>query len=410
MWPLTALVLAAVAAAILVGVITVQSRSNERRRARVVQILRAVGDDGVPPTTIDGAIGRLTAATQPALQIPTGPVVHLLSALREMPTGAVIVDADGETIARNRTAEPFASGRHGDALVEAAIQARMKDALLGQTTDEELRLHGTPERVINIIGTPLVVEGELIGAIVLVEDLSEQNRIDAIRRDFVANVSHELRTPVGALSLLAETLDGEEDPEVVSRFLGRIQGETERLSRLIDDLLDLSRIESGIGDQADSADLTSIVREAVGGVREAAAHKEITISLELDESGLTALGDRHQLVSAITNLLENAVKYSAAGSEVGVRLVSHGDEVAIAVVDKGIGIPDKDQTRVFERFYRVDRGRSHESGGTGLGLSIVRHVAVNHGGRVELASQEGRGSTFTIILPKEIRNPDRETV
>ena len=410
MWALTALVLAAVAAAILVGVLTMQSRSNEDRRRRIVQILRTAGDDGVPPTTLDGAIGRLESAAPTAMHRPGASVVHLLSALDEMPTGAVIVDADGETIARNRMAEPFASGRHGDALVEAAIQARIKDALVGQTTDEELRLHGTPERVINIIGTPLVVGGELIGAIVLVEDSSEHDRIDSIRRDFVANVSHELRTPVGALSLLAETLHGEEDPEVVARFLGRIQGETERLSRLIDDLLDLSRIEGGMGDQAASAALASIVREAVGGVREAAAHKEITISLELDESGQSVIGDRHQLVSAVTNLLENAVKYSAAGTEVGVRLVSHGDEVAIAVVDTGIGIPNKDQTRVFERFYRVDRGRSKESGGTGLGLSIVRHVAVNHGGRVELVSQEGQGSTFTMILPKEVRNVERETV
>lgn len=410
MWALTALVLAAVAAAILVGILMKQSRSNELRRRRIVQILRAAGDDGVPPTTLDDSIGRLESTAPTAAHQPASPVPHLLSALDEMPTGAVIVDADGETIARNRMAEPFASGRHGDALVEAAVQARMKDALVGQTTDQKLRLHGTPERVINVIGTPLVVEGELIGAIVLVEDSSEHDRIDSIRRDFVANVSHELRTPVGALSLLAETLEGEQDPEVVARFLGRIQGETERLSRLIDDLLDLSRIEGGMGDQADSADLASIVSEAVGGVREAAAHKEITISLELDESGLSVIGDRHQLVSAMTNLLENAVKYSAAATEVGVRLVSHGDEVAIAVVDTGIGIPTKDRTRVFERFYRVDRGRSKESGGTGLGLSIVRHVAVNHGGRVELVSQEGQGSTFTMILPKEIRNVDRETV
>ena len=232
----------------------------------------------------------------------------------------------------------------------------------------------------------------------LVDDVSEQNRLEQVRRDFVANVSHELRTPVGALSLLAETLQGETDPEVLSSFLARIQDESQRLSDLIDNLLDLSRIEGSTENQTAEVDLGGVLNESVAVVRSAAEHNEIEVTTEVFESP-NIIGDRSQLVSAVSNLLSNAIKYTPAGGTVSARVVSHGTEVAIVVEDDGIGIPQKDLNRVFERFYRVDRGRGSTTGGTGLGLSIVRNVTVNHGGRVEVTSQEGVGSTFSMVLP-----------
>ncbi len=389
-------ILAAVLAVALVVVLVRQQQRQQHTLDRLQAALRTAHGDGIPPSTLDDALDRVDSALldeDTALdERRTAAAFELLS------TGAIIADADGHVVLRNRAAQPFASARHGNALAESVIRSRLEDALRGEYTDEELRLHGPPERVLLVVGSPLVDEGELVGAVVLIDDVSEQQRLDAIRRDFVANVSHELRTPVGALSLLAETLEDEDDPEVIRSFLGRIQDESDRLSNLVDALLDLSKIEGGADDHAEPLDLHSLAEEAAASIRPAAEHKNVKLLLELNDVPLIN-GDRAQLVSAMRNLLSNAVKYTEPDGEVGLRLVTHGDEVAVVVNDTGIGIPQKDVNRVFERFYRVDRGRNAKTGGTGLGLSIVRHVAVNHGGRVELVSQEGVGSTFSMILP-----------
>lgn len=379
----------------LVVSLTLYGRRDRVTAARVREILRESGDESLIPDDLDGVLQRV----QMRLEAESSDMSprRALAALDQMSTGAVVADADGQIVLRNRVAAPYATGRHGDALVENVIQARLRDALLGAHTDEELRLY-SPSRVLLVVGNPLIVEGELIGAIVLVDDISEQQRLDAVRRDFVANVSHELRTPVGAMSLLAETLEGEEDPEVIRTFLDRIQEETDRLARLIEDLLDLSRIEGGMGEHVGPVDLGALVTEAAAAVRSVAEHKGVELSVSVDSDSIV-VGDRAQLMSATTNLFDNAVKYTDEGGSVSGRVVAHGEEIAIAVVDTGIGVPQRDVGRLFERFYRVDRGRSVQTGGTGLGLSIVRHVAVNHGGRVELTSQEGVGSTFSMILP-----------
>ena len=381
---------------VLVVVVVLGARRDDETLERLHIALRTAGDDGVPPRTTKDALDRFENVLHS--DDSDLDMRRFDAAFQHMSTGAVLTDADGQEVMRNRAAEPSASGRHGDALVEGVMKARLQDALRGHSTDEELRLHGPPERFLVVVGSPIVDKGELIGAVVLVDDVSEQKRLDSVRRDFVANVSHELRTPVGALSLLAETLEGEEDPEVIANFLGRIQDESGRLARMIDDLLDLSKVEEGLANPSEEVDITSVVLEAADAVRAAVEHKNIELKLEL--SGVPHItGDYAQLVSAVTNLLSNAVKYTPEGGEITARVAGHGNEIAIAVADSGIGIPKKDINRVFERFYRVDRGRHVSTGGTGLGLSIVRHVAVNHGGRVELASEEGVGSTFSIILP-----------
>jgi two-component system sensor histidine kinase SenX3 len=237
------------------------------------------------------------------------------------------------------------------------------------------------------------------GAVAIVQDASDRHRVEAIRRDFVANVSHELKTPVGALSLLAETLDGEDDPLVVDRLAKRVAAEAERLGRIIDDLLDLSRIEANESPRQEMVPLTVVVGQAVELLRPAATSSGIRLEVDDPPWYLTVPGDRRDLVSAVSNLVDNAIKYSERDSLVQVRVRSYDDLVEIAVIDEGVGIPARDMERIFERFYRVDRARSRTTGGTGLGLSIVRHVAVNHSGSVRVESREGSGSTFTLSLP-----------
>jgi two-component system sensor histidine kinase SenX3 len=237
--------------------------------------------------------------------------------------------------------------------------------------------------------------------LLLVEDRSEARRLEEIRRDFVANVSHELKTPVGGLALLAEAvLDAHDDPEAVTRFARRMQVESTRLSRLVQEIVDLSRLQVAASlSEPQLVDLAAAAQEAVDRSRLAAEDKEIEIALVSTEN-CDVWGDHELLVTAIRNLIGNAVAYSDAGTPVvvAVRAVD-GDHVELAVTDQGHGIAVADQQRIFERFYRVDSARSRSTGGTGLGLSIVKHVAANHGGDVSVWSEPGQGSTFTLRLP-----------
>ena len=236
--------------------------------------------------------------------------------------------------------------------------------------------------------------------LVLVEDRTEIRRIDAIRRDFVANVSHELKTPVGALSLLSEAVvTASEDPEAVRRFAGRMQQEAQRLTNLVQDLIDLSRLQSDdpLG-KAVPVDLDEVVARALDRAGAVAAVREIEL-VGTGLQGLRVLGDAHQLATGLGNLVENAVNYSPDRTKVVVAVRREGELAEISVTDQGIGIPEQDLKRIFERFYRVDPARSRITGGTGLGLSIVKHIAATHGGDVAVWSVEGAGSTFTLRLP-----------
>jgi two-component system sensor histidine kinase SenX3 len=237
-------------------------------------------------------------------------------------------------------------------------------------------------------------------ALVLVEDLSEAHRVDAVRRDFVANVSHELKTPVGALSLLAEAVQAaSDDPEAVQRFAARMQVESQRLTNLVNDLVDLSRLQArdAVKD-GDVVEIDHVVAEAVDTTKLLAGAREIEVVVG-QPIGARVVGDEGQLVMALRNLLTNAIVYSPARTRVAVAARCAGDAVEITVTDQGIGIPEAEQSRIFERFYRVDPARSRVTGGTGLGLAIVKHVCVNHGGECTVWSVEGEGSTFTLRLP-----------
>jgi two-component system sensor histidine kinase SenX3 len=248
-----------------------------------------------------------------------------------------------------------------------------------------------------------------LGVLALIEDVSERRRLEEIRRDFIANVSHELKTPMGALGLLAETLQYEKDTAVAHRLAERIHNEAFRVNRIIEDLLDLSRLESEGAPAREPVPVGLFIAEAIERIRIAAEQGGHKIVFLEPETSMIVTGDRRQLVSAVHALLENAVSYSPEDSAIEIEVqrvertsdvdIAEGPFVRISVIDHGIGIPTKDLERIFERFYRVDPGRARQTGGTGLGLSIVRHVAQNHGGAVSVTSREGEGSTFSLDLP-----------
>ena len=325
-----------------------------------------------------------------------GALLQIQDAIHSLTVGVVIVDAKGVVTFRNKLAESVTGVIHSDVLVEEVVEQHLFASLNGETTRQVLDLFGPPRKVFSVSATPLL----LGGAVAMIEDITERYLVDAVRTDFVANISHELKTPVGALAVLAEALSQEDDLDIIHRLSEKMVDEAIRVGRTIDDLLELSRIEFGGEAVKDEVDAEAIISESISRVSPLASTHAIKVAMVKLSGPLKVVGDRRQLVSAIGNLVENAVKYSEVGSAVEVTAHADGDWVEFAVKDFGLGIPSRDLDRVFERFYRVDRARSRDTGGTGLGLAIVRHVANNHGGDVSVTSIEGEGSTFALKIPK----------
>jgi two-component system sensor histidine kinase SenX3 len=462
-----------IAAAVLVVAVVLAYLIGRRTGRRALsQRLTAVGSRlGLDPPEEDGNIEtalsyleQVTGSAAEAVASSSADAIRLRRSLDTFPQGVVLCDENGAVVYRNARANTLMTSRHGDALAAQAVTELLEDAWHEGSAERSLDLYGPPRRTLTV-RAQLIDDGRRpLGVIAMIEDVSERRRLEEIRRDFVANVSHELKTPMGALGLLAETLVSEPDAEVARRLADRIHTEAFRVSRIIDDLLDLSRIESEEAPPREPVLVNLVMAEAVERVRATAEQRAIKIVLEEPSPPVAVLGDRRQLVSAMHALLENAVTYSYDGSEVvvsgrvgmagpgatstaapslvsmaeparqeaGSGAVGPGDDgieveplptgpqmiepttghpgesgramVRLSVSDHGIGIPARDLDRIFERFYRVDHGRSRVTGGTGLGLSIVRHVANNHQGWVDVESREGEGSTFTLVLPLQ---PDR---
>jgi two-component system, OmpR family, sensor histidine kinase SenX3 len=529
-----------------VGVAALVGRRSGRRA--LAQRLTALGsrlgiDTPDEHASIESALSYLeqvTGAATEAVADTSADAIRLRRSLDTFPQGVVLCDESGAVVYRNTRANALMASRHGDALAAQAVTELLEDAWDRGAAERTLDLYGPPRRTLTVRAR-LIDDGRRpLGVIAVIEDVSERRRLEEIRRDFVANVSHELKTPMGALGLLAETLVAEPDVEVGRRLASRIHTEAFRVSRIIDDLLDLSRIESEAAPPREPVLVNLVMAEAVERVRSSADQRGITITLEEPDPPVAVHGDRRQLVSAMHALIENAVTYSYDGSTVAVTglvapgalatageapyppvepgagaaaglapvastvvttvgalpasstsatpsqvhpasaavslsgsthspeggassarpeasarsggasgsmgspgsasepgaggpagatsngsqspIATAGDEgvlrseagvpstsrdtVRISVTDHGVGIPARDLDRIFERFYRVDHGRSRETGGTGLGLAIVRHVATNHQGWVEVESREGEGSTFTLVLPLQA---DRHT-
>jgi two-component system sensor histidine kinase SenX3 len=337
-----------------------------------------------------------TLPPRPSPELDDG-LVRVLAVLR---SAAVVLDDEDHVVRASPPAYALGVVREG-VVVHAAVRDLIADVRrTGVIRDEELELPRGPLGPGTVMLQVRVAQVGPNQLLVLAEDRTQARRLEAIRRDFVVNVSHELKTPVGALSLLAETVqDAADDPEAVRRFAGRMINEAQRLSALVHEILELSRLQvAGALKDIDVVDVDAVVAESVDRARTGAAAKQITFAVG-GETGAQVSGDATMLVQAVRNLLDNAVRYSAAGTAVGVGVRTRDGLVEIAVVDQGIGISAEEQDRVFERFYRVDPARSRDTGGTGLGLSIVKHVAADHGGDVQVWSQPGRGSTFTLRLP-----------
>jgi two-component system sensor histidine kinase SenX3 len=526
-------------------------------RRAIAQRLSALGTRlGLDPpddeNNIETSLAYLEQVTGGAAQAVTessSDAIRLRRSLDTLTQGVVLCDENGTVIYRNGRANALMVSRHGDALAAQAVTELLEDAWHEGSAERTLDLYGPPRRTLQVRARQIDDGRRPLGVIALIEDVSERRRLEEIRRDFVANVSHELKTPMGALGLLAETLVSEPDPQVAQRLAGRIHNEAFRVSRIIDDLLDLSRIESEEAPPREPVLVNLVMADAIERVRATADQRGIEIVLHEPSPPVAVMGDRRQLVSAMHALLENAITYSydnskvvvsgtvqragggatsdgvetgtgnaaagaggigndngaangasgdvggsatgviatgqhaftvsqsesgpyddeaepvepvftsellddttyhgdapsplasgsavagvtssAAGGTVATATTAGGmaaavpaaesdaaaagpgdagaappnwrveerDNVRLSVQDHGVGIPARDLDRIFERFYRVDHGRSRDTGGTGLGLSIVRHVANNHQGWVDVESREGEGSTFTLVLP-----------
>jgi two-component system sensor histidine kinase SenX3 len=518
----------AVVLSVVVGFVAALLARRSGRRA-ISQRLASLGTRlGLDPPedeyNIETSLAYLEQVTGGAAQAVTessSDAIRLRRSLDTLTQGVVLCDENGTVIYRNGRANALMVSRHGDALAAQAVTEVLEDAWHQGSAERTLDLYGPPRRTLQVRARQIDDGRRPLGVIALIEDVSERRRLEEIRRDFVANVSHELKTPMGALGLLAETLVSEPDPEVAQRLAGRIHNEAFRVSRIIDDLLDLSRIESEEAPPREPVLVNLVMADAIERVRATADQRGIEIVLHEPSPPVAVMGDRRQLVSAMHALLENAITYSYDNSKVvvtgtvqrthpnlehpsvaasavttgegraweapatgevpsvpdvharaseppeaaeGARADKGGsvepiftpeildrltafdeagatgaaatgttapsplvppleadatgtvpaetpvaaipnwrieerDNVRLSVQDHGIGIPARDLDRIFERFYRVDHGRSRDTGGTGLGLSIVRHVANNHQGWVDVESREGEGSTFTLVLP-----------
>ena len=530
----------AVLVVVLVGLVAAYLGRRSGRRA-ISQRLASLGTRlGLDPPhdeyNIETSLAYLEQVTGGAAQAVTessSDAIRLRRSLDTLTQGVVLCDENGSVIYRNGRANALMVSRHGDALAAQAVTEVLEDAWHEGSAERTLDLYGPPRRTLQVRARQIDDGRRPLGVIALIEDISERRRLEEIRRDFVANVSHELKTPMGALGLLAETLVSEPDPDVAQRLAGRIHNEAFRVSRIIDDLLDLSRIESEEAPPREPVLVNLVMADAIERVRSTADQRGIEIVLHEPSPPVAVMGDRRQLVSAMHALLENAITYSydnskvvvtgmvqrsspnvdhaavvtlgdgsqaggsmgagsgplgegppsasvsampdtgetpavgAAGPDSGTDTaaaekegpvepvftpeileqepsdaatgtaatgttapaplppiavgapgdaagtgpaettavispnwrIEERDNVRLSVQDHGIGIPARDLDRIFERFYRVDHGRSRDTGGTGLGLSIVRHVANNHQGWVDVESREGEGSTFTLVLP-----------
>ena len=408
--------------------------------------LGAAGAFAFAPPSYDRGSNGITAGST----LEDGGLVPVLAALRST---VVVLDDDDEVLRASSAAYTFNIVRDDEVCEPRVAEMVARVRAGGDPEDAELTV--ARGRVDGAGHFYLYVRVAAIGRgriLVLIDDRTAAKRLEDMRRDFVANVSHELKTPVGAIALLAETVEGAvDDPDLVRNYIGRIRKESARLGVLVQEIIELSRLQEGDAlVEPDDVDLDAVVAEAIDRVRTEAESKEVTL-VAGGTPGLHVRGDAALVTTAVRNLLDNAIRYSGPRTRVSVGLSvdeaggsgvagatdgadsadradgadsadstdgadlggsqaaaaeSAGDQlVRIAVVDQGIGIAKEAQERVFERFYRVDKARSRATGGTGLGLSIVKHVAADHGGTVELWSTPGRGSTFTLVLPRLI--PDQ---
>jgi len=369
------------AAGIAVAVVAVARLRRERRDARRREDQRATGVEALAARLASSERERDTAAL----------------ALSSMEEGVLLFGADGATRLANLAAEGHLGMRpaSADALLPLGLRQLTERAAGARAVLAAEVEIGAPTRTLRGFAAP-TEEGSVV---LVIRDITETRRSEQVRRDFVANASHELKTPAATIQAAAETIRtaAVENPSVIPHFASQLEHEAARLSRIVSDLLDLSRLESGsVLDETVALDV--IVRDEGERFEEPAAEAGVGLKVEA-HSVPRVRGSARDLALLVRNLVDNAIRYTGPGGSVHVELTSEGGEVVLAIADTGLGIPHRDLPRIFERFYRVDRARSRETGGTGLGLSIVKHVAENHGGRIGVTSELGQGTRFEVRLP-----------
>ena len=369
--------------------------------------------EGIWPAVLIGllalALGFLLRGFWPApgrratVAMPSDPEIsrdtrQLLRALR---SSVVLLDASGSVLQASPSSYSYGLVRSGRIVPPAVVELVERARSTEQAVERELSLprgplSGDGEMILQLRVAPLGA-GRLV---IVAEDHTAARHLDQVRRDFVANVSHELKTPVGALALLAETVgDAADDPAAVRRFSKQMTRESRRLTALVQEIIDLSRLqEPDVLVESALLAVDDVIAEATDRVRVEAESRRITLTIG-GEPNLHVHGDADLLTTAVRNLLDNALRHSEPLSRVSVGVSRDGDQVRIAVVDQGEGMDAEQQQRVFERFYRADPARARRTGGSGLGLSIVKHIAADHGGVAEVWSKPGTGSTFTLVLP-----------
>jgi two-component system sensor histidine kinase SenX3 len=355
---------------------------------------------------------RLVARKQRAAAEQAGITVSQMLAhiVSLSPVGIVVVDTYRDVVYINDRAKELGLVR--DRLLDdRAWLAAQRTLATGEDGEVDLSPRkGAPagREGLSVRGhVRLLTEEDSRFAVVYVDDQSEHARMEATRRDFVANVSHELKTPVGAMGVLAEALlASADDPEMVTRFGTKVLAESKRLGDMVGELIELSRLQGAERlPDLEAVDVDMVVAEAISRYKVAADNADIEVATDAP-SGFRVLGDQTLLATALANLVSNAIAYSPHGSTVSISKRQRGENIEIAVTDRGLGIARADQERVFERFFRVDKARSRATGGTGLGLAIVKHVAANHNGTIRLWSQPGTGSTFTLSIPAYLETDD----
>jgi signal transduction histidine kinase len=375
---------AAIAGGVVVGLL-VGVWAGRRTRSRDIRRLDA------ERRRTDGVLEDRAKASAEATQIRD-------KILGSMQDGVLLFDGGWRTVFANQAIERHL-GERPEALVQI-FPPSLRETIRRVAETERVEVAeietGAPTRWLQVTATPTGADGSVLAVIA---DVTEARRLDAIRRDFVANASHELKTPAASIQAAAETLlhVWREDPEAVPRFAEQLEREAVRLSRIVADLLDLSRLESG-SELQDQVHLDTLVREETSRLEGAAMDAGLTVDVEA-ATVPAVRGSTRDLSLLVRNLLDNAIRYTKDAGTVVASVSATEEAVVLRVSDTGTGIPSKELGRVFERFYRVDRARSRETGGTGLGLAIVRHVAENHGGTVTVESELGRGSTFEVRLP-----------
>lgn len=351
-----------------------------------------------------GAGVILFSRKTPGTELPPGTVhvedMKLEDFLEVIPQDYIIVGPSGAV--DDASALAYALGLvRGTRITRSEVVSMVERAQAsGETLDEGLTMRkSSGETSAHIVlGLRVAMVGERV--LILISDHTTEKRLEATRRDFVANISHELKTPIGAISLLAETIEEcADEPENIRTFAGRLHKESGRLSDLVRDIIQLSQLQGSDGIRKSGiVAVSDIVAEALDWSAMEAKKRDVNL-VAGSSDGILVYGDEALLATAVRNLLDNAIRYSRPHTRVAIGVTSDGETVRIAVVDQGVGIPADQQMRVFERFYRGDEARTTETGGSGLGLSIVKHVAADHGGKVELWSEPGQGSTFTLVLP-----------